>query len=320
MTGGIGVAGAVAVFAPDPLLTITVEARTDGEDEIHLHPGGQGYWIARMAHALGAPTTLCGPFAGEAGAVVHALVAQAGLMVVDVVAGGRSGAYLHDRRGGERVELAGMRPVPLNRHDLDDLYSATLTAALSAAVVVLAGPGPWDPPLLPPDTYRRLANDLRAAGRRVVADLAHRPLTAALAGGIDVLKISHEELVADGWATGDAERDLIAGMRRLQSAGAATVVLSRAGDPTLALIEAELIEVCGPALEVVDHHGAGDSMTGALAAALARGDSTADAVRLGAAAGALNVTRRGLASGGRAEIARLAAEFEARPAAIGIGP
>lgn len=53
-------------------------------------------------------------------------------------------------------------------------------------------------------------------------------------------------------------------------------------------------------LKVVDHHGAGDSMTAGVAAVLARGGDLHEAVWTGAAAGALNVTRHGLGTG-RAE-------------------
>ena len=54
--------GRVAVFAPHPLLSITVERRGGGDD-VHLHPGGQGVWVSRMAAELGADPVLCG-FAG----------------------------------------------------------------------------------------------------------------------------------------------------------------------------------------------------------------------------------------------------------------
>ena len=54
-------------------------------------------------------------------------------------------------------------------------------------------------------------------------------------------------------------------------------------------------------------------MTAGIAAALADGMSFDAAVRLGAAAGTLNVTRRGLASGERAAIEQLAERAELRP-------
>ncbi len=54
---------------------------------------------------------------------------------------------------------------------------------------------------LPPDHYRRLTTDLRANGKAVVADLCGEPLSGALEGGLTVLKVSHEELMADGHVT-----------------------------------------------------------------------------------------------------------------------
>lgn len=38
---GTGTNGHVMVFAPTPLLTVTVD-QPAGQPEIHLHPGGQG--------------------------------------------------------------------------------------------------------------------------------------------------------------------------------------------------------------------------------------------------------------------------------------
>ncbi len=53
-------------------------------------------------------------------------------------------------------------------------------------------------------------------------------------------------------------------------------------------------------------------MTAGLAAALARGHGLEDALCLAAAAAALNVTRRGLATGDRHQIERMAARVEVR--------
>ena len=47
-------AGRIAVFTPSPLLTVTIELGTD-RPEVHLHAGGQGFWVARLA----AEVTLC---------------------------------------------------------------------------------------------------------------------------------------------------------------------------------------------------------------------------------------------------------------------
>ncbi|HZQ77624.1 MAG TPA: PfkB family carbohydrate kinase [Acidimicrobiia bacterium] len=302
----------VCVFAPDPLLTVTVEAGSDG-DEIHLHAGGQGFWVAQMIANLGVGVSLCGPFGGESGRVVRSLVERGGITVRAIRTAGSNGAYVHDRRSGDRVTVAETPPDPLGRHELDDLYGAALVLGLESDVAVLAGPGPWETPVVPADHYRRLAADLRANGATVVADLRGEPLSCALAGGVTVLKISHEELLADGRVENDGEDDLFEAMAGLRREGADHVVVTRAGDPALALIDDEPLAIDPPALEVVDHRGAGDSLTAGLAAGLARGLDLSGALRLGAAAAGLNVTRRGLATGDRREIDRLADHIELHP-------
>ena len=129
---------------------------------------------------------------------------------------------------------------------------------------------------------------------------------AALEGGLDVLKMSHEELLREGRTASAGTEDVIDAMRRLRTAGAAAVVVSRAEDSTLALVDDEVVEVDAPRLEAVDHRGGGDSLTAGITAGLARGVHLVEALRVGAAAGALNVTRRGLASGSRTAIEQVA--------------
>ncbi|MFC7480190.1 hypothetical protein ACFQX7_09280 [Luedemannella flava] len=59
----------VMVFAPAPLLTVTIEQRADAVD-LHVHPGGQGVWQARMIAALGGSVVLCAAMGGETGNVL----------------------------------------------------------------------------------------------------------------------------------------------------------------------------------------------------------------------------------------------------------
>lgn len=92
--------------------------------------------------------------------------------------------------------------------------------------------------------------------------------------------------------------------------GAGAVVVSRAADPARALLADGLYEVKAPALEPVDTRGAGDSMTGAVAACVAQGEPRHEAVRIGAAAGALNVSRRGLATLSGDDVRHLAERVE----------
>lgn len=304
--------GATAlVFTPSPTLTVTIEAGADGDADIHLHPGGQGVWIARMMAGLGVQVHLCAPFGGEAGDVLLSLLQPAGTVLHSSAATGTNGAYVHDRRNGARQEIAAMRPSTIRRHELDELVNSTLAAAFDSDVAVLGGPD--HDGIVDPQVYRHLAEDLRAHCRSVVVDLAGAYLTAALAGGATVAKVSHEDLIASGRANSDRVEDLLAAMEAIHDEGAEVVIVSRAGDPALARTPDGVVEIRVPAFTVRDHRGAGDSMTAGIAAAVGAGRDLMDALRLGGAAGALNVTRHGLGSGPGHLIEQIAERVEVRP-------
>ena len=293
----------VVVFAPAPMLTVTVEApsREPATGEIHVHAGGQGFWVSRLLAELDVDVALCGCFGGESGSIVRRLIADADIRVCPVATGGTNGAYVHDRRHGERVEVAAMPATELSRHEVDELYGVTLTEALHADVLVLTGPE--DDTVLPDDVYRRLAADVRANGGVVVADLSGGQLEAASEGGLTLLKVSEEDLERDGGL--QRAGSLRAAAEELQKTGADSVVISLGDERSLVLTDGRLVRIIGPKLEPVETRGAGDSLTAGVAAGLARGLPVLDAARIGAAAGALNVTRHGLGSGTKDQIERL---------------
>jgi 1-phosphofructokinase len=290
-------------------VTVTIERATTGGDEVHLHPGGQGYWIARLAAEVGAGVTMCCTVAGESGSIVAHLLAREPFDIEAIATNSPNGTYIHDRRGGTRVLLAETPPEPLDRHAVDDLYGSTLAAAAEARFLAVAGPTSWQ--LVPDGFYERLVADARRAGATVIADVSGPQLPEVLRSGVDVLKISADELRRDGMV--DDGDDVLAAARRLRELGAGAVVVTRAGEGSLVVEASTVAAVVAPRLDAVEPAGAGDSMTGALAAVLAAGEPLSTAVRVGAAAATLNVTRHGLGSGRRADIVRFADRVEVRP-------
>jgi 1-phosphofructokinase len=296
------------VFSPSPLLTITVEPGAD-RPEVHLHAGGQGFWVARLAATLGADVVLCCALGGEPGRVLRALIEAERIELRAAVGGTLNGVYIHDRRSGTRVEVVSVDSKQLDRHATDELYGIALGAGLDADVTMVTGCQP--PDLVSPDVYRRLVSDLRANRKLVIADLTGPPLRATLQGGVELLRLSADELVRDQYADSESPADIAAGARRLHVAGARRVLISRGSAPALLIDDAQ-IELAPPAFEALDQRGAGDSMFAATGVGLARGMGMIDALRLGMAAGALNATRRGLGTGTRDEIERLAAHVAVR--------
>jgi 1-phosphofructokinase len=314
VTRGDGATRAVAVLEPSLILMVAVGTGAQERAEVHFHAGGQGFWVARMAAELGVQARLCAPLGGRSGHLLPVL-AQLDHVAVDGVRSHRSNAvWISTGPDGEEATVVETPPPPLDRHEVDRLYSAMLAAGLDAGVAVLTGLS--SPAVMPAEVYRRLAHDLSANDVIVVADLSHEPLLQALAGGVTVLKISDEELVERGWASDRTTDEAIAGIERLRAMGARAVVVSRGPEPLIADLGAgELVEVVTPRLEELNPRGAGDTMTGALAAALACGASLEDALRLAGAAGALNVTRRGLGTGERPAIEHVVEHVEIRPLA-----
>jgi 1-phosphofructokinase len=304
----------VVVFAPAPVLTITIEPGTD-RPEVHLHAGGQGFWVAHLAATLGAGVTLCCALGGEPGLVLRGLIESADRMTLRAVESATpNGVYIHDRRGGSREEVVNVESRELGRHTADELYGVALGAGLDADLTLITGCQPFD--VVPADLYRRLVSDLRANGKRVIADVTGPSLRATLEGGTDLLRISDSEAVEEGYAGDTAAPSLVRAARALLGSGAANVLLSRASEPAILVsreARPQLIELAGPVFEALDHTGTGDSMFAATGVGLARGMEMLEALRLGMAAGALNATRRGLGTGTRQEIEQLAAHVRTRP-------
>jgi 1-phosphofructokinase len=297
----------VVVLAPSPLITITIEDRA-GEPDIHVHAGGQGVWQARMLDSLGVRVVLCAGLGGETGDVLSHLIPGEGIELRAVRLRSRNGGYVHDRRDGDRTVIAQAPGGAQDRHEQDELYELALAAGLEHGTALLSGP--HDDRVLPATFYRRLATDLQANGVTVAVDLSGERFAAAMEGRPALVKISHEELVDDGLAASAEPADLIAAMRTLRSAGAGIIVVSRAADPALALVDDDVVSVRVPPLQTAEPKGAGDSMTAGMVATLARGGSPLDALRTGAACGALNVVHHGLGTGSAGAVAALADRVE----------
>lgn len=304
--------GSVTVLASAVTLMVSVE-RSDGggAHEVHLHAGGQGFWVARMAARLGARVTLVGPFGGESGTALRALIEAEGVGVRAIETCRPNAVWISDDAEGETATVSEVAPPELMRHETDGLFNAVLGSGLESDVTVLTGAPPG---ILAADRYEGLAHDLHAVGGRVMADLSGEQLERALDGGLDLVKVAHDEMVEAGLAEDDAPDALLEGARRMRERGAAAVMVSRAEQPLLALVGDRVMEVTTPAFQPVNHRGAGDSMTGAAAAALAGGAGIDEVLRLSVAAGALNVTRRGLGSGDARAVRRLSERVALRAA------
>jgi 1-phosphofructokinase len=303
----------VAIFSANPLLSVTIETR-GGEDEVHLHPGGQGVWVARMAAELGADPILCGLAGGESGDTLTALLESlpGERRLVETV--GASGCYVADRRRGERHVVASAPAPPPTRHELDALFSTACAAALECGVLAVCNPYPGE--ALPLDVYPALVTDAKRNGVEVLVDLSTPRLDRALEGEPDIVKLNDWELAQYICGPVEEPEEREDAVRRLLDSGAGSVVVTRGERPAFAYRDGEVVEIVPPRFEEGFREGCGDTMMGAMAAARARRMAWHEALSLGAAAGAANFLRRGLGTGSRAVVESLRGQVELRPAQL----
>lgn len=303
----------VAIFAPHPMLTVTIEPEGAEHHSIHFHAGGQGVWAAKSASALGARPVLCGFFGGETGSLLAPLLEQIvgpeRMRLVHTATA--SGCYVTDRRSGERELVAMSVSEAPSRHELDELFSLVCAEAIDCGWLVVTNPMPGES--LPIEIYGDLVGDVKANGARVLVDLSSPRLDSALHGEPDLVKLNDWELA--GYVRGPVDTDarLLAGAGRIQEAGAATVLVTRGERPALVLHEGVAWQLTPPRFEKGFREGCGDAMMGAMAASMAQGADIERTLAIGAAAGAANFLRHGLGNVSREVVERLAEVVRLQP-------
>ena len=300
----------IAVFAPHPLLTVTLESEGDAREQVHFHAGGQGVWVSRMASCLGAEPVLCAFAGGESGELLRPLLARiARRRLVDTAAA--SGCYVTDRRSGERKVLALALSDAPSRHELDELFSTTCAEAINCGWLVVTNPMPAG--ALPDELYGDLVSDARAGGAQVLVDLSSPRLDSALRGGPDLVKLNDWELAEFVCGPVDTPELLRGAAERLREKGAQRVIVTRAERPAVMLDEDGAWAIVPPRFERGHREGCGDAMMGALVTRWAQGQSAREAAVVGAAAGAATFLRHGLGSASRAVVEQLTSRVELLP-------
>lgn len=293
----------IAIFGPNPLLTVTIEREGNERERVHFHAGGQGVWVARMVGCLGAVPVMCGFRGGESGRLLGTLLAELPGEQRLVETASSSGCYVTDRRSGQRDVLTSELSDPPSRHELDELFSLACAEAIACGWLVVANPMPGES--LPLETYRDLVADARAGGARTMVDLSSPRLDSALRGEPDVVKLDDWQLAELVHGPVSEPAQLHAAARRLRERGARAVIVTRGERPGLVLAGDRAWELAPPRLPHGFREGCGDAMMGAFAAAWALGADFERAVAVGAAAGAANFLRRGLGSASRAVVDKL---------------
>ncbi|TDC76055.1 carbohydrate kinase family protein [Streptomyces hainanensis] len=282
-------------------VTVVGEALVDllwktGARDVHAAPGGSPANVAVGLRRLGRPTTLLTTWGDDPpGELVRAHLVETGVAVTRVPADTDRTmvalAYLGTDGSASYDFLASWDPRELPvPEDTAVLHTGSL------AVVIEPGAS----------RVLELCRARRAAGTTVAADLnvrpavqpdrdAYREAGLRLAGAVDVLKASDEDLafLFPGSGPADAARTLLA-------AGPRLVVVTLGERGALAVTAAHEVGVAAPAVTVVDTVGAGDTFQAALLDSIAESgappaapDELSAVLRRCATAAAITCTRIG---------------------------
>ena len=236
---------------------------------VERHPGGKGANQALAAARLGARVSLHAavgedPLAEEA----LALLREGGVDLAAVRAG------LGAPTGTAMIQVD-------DQGDTTIVVDAGANASLTVDGADLAGADVVLTVLEVPDAAVAVA--MSASGFTVLNAAPARALAADVLAGVDLLVVNAEEDALLRGHHGDAAIDalpLVAVTR-----GADGAELRRRGEVVATAVP--------PAVQAVDGTAAGDTLTAALAVALAAGRADAEALRWACAAGALTATRQG---------------------------
>jgi len=272
--------------------------------EFRIGPGGKGSNQAVAARRAGADVALIAKIGNDTfGDMAHELYATEGVSDVALIESntqptGAAGIYLSESTGENAIIVT---PAAAGAITVSDVQAAE-EDIVSASVFLTQ----FEVPLAVAETGLRLA---KAGGVRTILNPA--PAAAvdpSIWSSVDIATPNESEAAALSGQAVHGPDDAASAAKFFLDHGVGAVVITLGANGAYLMTDKQTRHVppmiAGP---VVETTGAGDSFNGAMAAALAEGQSLEDAVRFGNAAGALSVTRPGTAPSmpQRAEIDRL---------------
>lgn len=267
-------------------------------------PGGGGINVARVVKRLGGDVEAIFTIGGFTGQLLRRLVADEGIpnRVIEVEAETREDFSVTETitKNQYRFLLPGL---PLRRTEWPQCLDALAASVPPPKFVVGSGSLP---PGVPDDFYEQAADIAAKLGAKFVLDTSGAPLVAALNRGVYMIKPNLREMCELTATNLAGERDWITAARHLITASKTEIVALSLGHlGALLVTRDEALRAPALPIKPLSAVGAGDSFLAAIVFSLARGNSLADAFRLGVAAGAAALIHEGTALSEPADVDRL---------------
>jgi 1-phosphofructokinase family hexose kinase len=273
-----------------------------------MSPTGKGVDVSKVLHELGVPTCAMGFAAGETGRQLDAALRAVGVPTQFVWVDGetRLNIVIISEDGVGHTTLSDDSLIVSEAHQ-QALLSQIEQALPNAKCLTLGGSLPRS---ASPVLYTQVIGLARAHGVPVILDASGPDAHAWLAAGPTWLKPNREELA---FLLGHEVRSMdeaLRGAQLINKTYGVNVLASLDVDGSIAMTATQSWRIRPLAVPVVSAAGAGDALVAGLASALANGEPIETGLRLGAAAAAATVMRRGTAECKREDVERLLPQVE----------
>ena len=247
-------------------------------------PGGGGVNVARVVKRFGGDVEAILPAGGFTGQLLRSLIDGEEIpnRIIAAEAETREDFSVSELNTAQQYRFV-LPGLPLREAEWRACLQALAASAPPPKFVVGSGSLPPD---VPHDFYAQAAAIARKLGAKFVVDTSGAALVAAIEHGVYMIKPNLREMRDLFGAELLLQEDWIVAAREYINAGKVEVVALSLGHLGALLVTRDQAWR-SPALPIkpVSAVGAGDSFLGAMIFSLARGDSLADAFRLGMAAG-----------------------------------
>lgn len=255
-------------------------------------PGGGGVNVARVVKRFGGDVEAILPVGGFTGQLLRRLIADEGIpnRIIEAEAETREDFSVSELSTAHQYRFV-LPGLPLREAEWRGCLEALAGTEPRPKFVVASGSLP---PGVPNDFYAQAAAIARKLGAKFVVDTSGAPLAAAIEHGVYMIKPNLREMRNLVGVELLKQNDWIIAAREYISAGKVEVVALSLGHLGALLVTRDQALRAPPLpIKPVSAVGAGDSFLGAVIFSLARGDSLADAFRLGMAAGSAALINAG---------------------------
>lgn len=249
--------------------------------------GGKGVNVARVVNLLGGAAHCMGFIAGHTGALAAAIAVEEGLdstwtaldagetRICTILVDSDSGQTTVVNESGAQTRAA----------DWSRLRDDVLAAAAQTEIICFCGSLP---PASPLDSFTALLGELVAAGKSVWVDTSGAPLAAAVQVSGVHIKVNDEEAGVLLGRSLNTLSDVTTAAIALAKGAPASVIITMGKDGA-ALSDGQTVwHALPPEIDAKSGVGSGDSMLAGLLVGLESGETPAQALRRGVAAGAAN--------------------------------